>query len=76
MGFVVQSGSKTELPPEVIAAYEAPFDTPESKAGAAMFPLLVPLSAGDPGAADAAHFLQEDRGEEVAERILAFLRTS
>lgn len=125
VGFVVQSGTATTLSPEVIAAYEAPFDTPGSKAGAAMFPLLVPLGAEDPGAAemlrvreaiaswdkpclvcfgdsdqvfppsaaraiaeliptagepqivaDAAHFLQEDRGEEIARRIVAFVSST
>jgi haloalkane dehalogenase len=46
---VIQSATATEVPPEVIAAYEAPFPTPESKTGAAMFPLLVPIHQGDPG---------------------------
>ena len=105
------------------AAYEAPFPTPESKAGAAQFPLLVPIEEGQPGAAEmravtdelsrwekpalvafsdsdpvfpypksgqvfvdlipgareqvriegAAHFLQEDRGEAVADAILGLL---
>jgi haloalkane dehalogenase len=36
----------------VVAAYEAPFPTPESKAGAAQFPLLVPTADGLPGAAE------------------------
>ncbi len=120
VGFVVQGGTATELPDEVVAAYEAPFPTPESKAGAAQFPLLVPTEADAPGAAEmravsdalnswgrpalvafsdsdpvfpypksgeqfteliptageqvriegAAHFLQEDRGEEIAAAIL------
>ena len=51
VGFVVQSGSAATLPDEVIAGYEAPFPTPESKAGAAAFPLLVPIREDDPGAA-------------------------
>jgi haloalkane dehalogenase len=123
VGFVIQGGTTTELPDEVVAAYEAPFPTPESKAGAAQFPLLVPMSeddemavqqremagalnrwdkpalvafsdtdpvfpfpkAGDrfveaiPTVADqvkiegAAHFLQEDRGEQIAGEMLRFL---
>jgi haloalkane dehalogenase len=123
VGNVVQGGTATELPPEVIAAYEAPFPTAESKAGAAEFPLLVPTEMGSavaeemravadalsrwekpalvafsdsdpvfphpkagqvlcdriPGARPqvtiegAAHFLQEDRGERIAEEILSFL---
>jgi haloalkane dehalogenase len=52
VGFVVQGATSTELPDDVVAAYEAPFPTPESKAGAAQFPLLVPTEEGAPGAAE------------------------
>ena len=51
VGFLLQGGTVTELSDEVVAAYEAPFPTPESKAGAAQFPLLVPTEADAPGAA-------------------------
>jgi haloalkane dehalogenase len=121
IGLILQGATTTELPPEVVAAYEAPFPTPESKAGAQRFPLLVPLTAEDPGVREmqatrealshwdkpalvafsdtdpifpfpkageqfteliptageqvriegAAHFLQEDRGAEIAEAMLA-----
>jgi haloalkane dehalogenase len=121
IGMIIQGATTTDLPPEVVAAYEAPFPTPESKAGAQRFPLLVPLTPDDPGAAEmqatqdalsrwdkpalvafsdtdpvfpypragerfteliptageqvriegAAHFLQEDRGTEIAEAMLA-----
>jgi haloalkane dehalogenase len=40
------------IPPEVLAAYEAPFPEAAYKAGAAVFPLLVPLRPEDPGAAE------------------------
>ena len=123
VGFVVQGATSTELSDEVVAAYEAPFPTPESKAGAAQFPLLVPTEEGAAGAAEmlavidelrcwdkpalvafsdadpvfpypragdefvsmipgageqvriegASHFLQEDRGEQIAEHMLGFL---
>ena len=123
VGLVIQGATSTELPDEVVEAYEAPFPTAESKAGAAQFPLLVPTGDDQPGAAEmravadelsrwekpalvafsdgdpvfpypkggqrfvdliptvdeqvriegAAHFLQEDRGELIAERILGFL---
>ena len=123
IGFVIQGGTTTELPDDVVAAYEAPWPTPESKAGPAQFPLLVPTEADQPGAAEmgavmdalsrwdkpalvafsdsdpvfpfpragerftdtiptageqiriegAAHFLQEDRGEQIAEHVLRFL---
>src|SRR3989442_15973275 len=52
VGFVLQGATTTELPDEVLRAYEAPFPTPESKAGAAQFPLLVPTSDDDAGAAE------------------------
>lgn len=123
VGFVIQGGTTTELPDEVIAAYEAPFPTTESKAGAAQFPLLVPTSEQEPMAIQqremvdalrswekpvllafpdgdpvfpfpkagerfiemiptaagqtkiegAAHFMQEDRGEQIAGEILRSL---
>ncbi|HYN50996.1 MAG TPA: haloalkane dehalogenase [Thermoleophilaceae bacterium] len=122
VGFVVQSATTTELPGDVVAAYDAPFPNPESKAGAARFPLIVPISEESEGAAEmravadelsrwdkpalvafsdrdpvfpyprsgelffdlipgageqvriegAAHFLQEDRGEQIAEEIIGF----
>jgi haloalkane dehalogenase len=122
VGFVIGGATATELPDEVVAGYEAPFPNAESKAGAAQFPLIVPTSDEDTGAAEmravsdalsrwdkpalvafsdsdpvfpyprsgqvfcdlipgageqvaiegAAHFLQEDRGEQIAAAILAF----
>ncbi len=122
VGMVISGGTATELPPDVVAAYEAPFPTPESKAGAAQFPLIVPTSDDQEGAGamravvdelsrwdkpalvafsdqdpvfpfprageaftsviptageqlrveGGAHFLQEDRGELIAEEILRF----
>jgi haloalkane dehalogenase len=52
VGMLLQGGTATELPPEVVAAYEAPFPSAESKAGAATFPLLVPVDESAPGAAE------------------------
>jgi haloalkane dehalogenase len=121
IGMLMQGATTTDLAPEIIAAYEAPFPTPASKAGAQAFPLLVPLSGDDPGASEmaavqdalsgwekpalvafsdsdpvfpypqsgevfaallptageqvriegAAHFLQEDRGPQIVEAMLA-----
>jgi haloalkane dehalogenase len=121
IGFVIQGGTGTELSDEVVAAYEAPWPTPESKAGTAAFPLLVPMSEDDPMPAQqreieaalsqwakpalvafsdsdpvfpfpkagerftgliptageqvkiegAAHFLQEDAGEEIASEMVS-----
>ncbi len=55
IGFVLQGATSTTLSDEIIAAYEAPFPNAGSKAGAAAFPLLVPIRDGDPGAAEMAH---------------------
>lgn len=124
VGGVLQRGTVTELPPAVVAAYDAPFPDATYKAGAVMFPTLVPVSEDaealptmrkaakalqawrkpalvmfsdqDPvtaggdlffrqlisTAADepeitiqgAGHFLQEDKGEEIAEQIVGFIR--
>jgi haloalkane dehalogenase len=121
IGVIIQGATTTDLPEEVVAAYEAPFPNAESKAGAQRFPLLVPLTEDEPGVPEmletrdalagwdkpalvafsdtdpvfpypkagdrfteliptageqvriegAAHFLQEDRGPEIADAMLA-----
>jgi haloalkane dehalogenase len=123
---VIQGATTTQLADDVVAAYDAPFPTVESKAGAAQFPLLVPTEEDADGAGTmrevveglrgwekpalvafsdsdpvfpfpragerfvewiptvteqvkiegAAHFLQEDRGEQIAGEILGFLDRS
>jgi haloalkane dehalogenase len=50
VGFVIQGATATELPDDVVAAYDAPYPNAESKAGAAQFPLLVPTTDEDAGA--------------------------
>lgn len=52
VGDVIQAATVSAVPPEVIAAYEAPYDGEASKAGAAAFPLLYPLEPGADGAAE------------------------
>lgn len=109
---------------EIVAAYEAPFPDVTYKAGAAMWPLLVPISPDNPASAemqharevlskwdkpalimfsdkdpitsggdkffrsliptakdqpeivikDAGHFLQEEKGEEISQHILDFMK--
>jgi haloalkane dehalogenase len=121
VGFLVKGGAARGMSDAVQAAYEAPFSSPESKAGARAFPLMLPTSAAMPGAAagkrtlealraderpklclwadsdpilpfevgerfaaaisaeppekiaDASHFLQEDAGEEIGRKIVAWL---
>jgi len=50
IGKIVQSGTTRHLQPEVVAAYDAPFPSSEYKAGARIFPRLVPTEPGDPAA--------------------------
>jgi haloalkane dehalogenase len=50
-GQLVRISCVTELPDEVVAAYDAPFPTPESKAGVLAFPELVPTEPEHPSAA-------------------------
>jgi haloalkane dehalogenase len=123
VGAIVNGGCQTDLSPEVIAGYDAPFPDQEHTAGARAFPLLVPTSPEDPAAAanrrawevlatwtkplltafsdgdpitrgghavfqrtvpgahdqehvtiqGAGHFLQEDRGPEVARTVADFI---
>src|SRR4029077_4087543 len=48
-GGVVSGGWATRpLPPEVVAAYDAPFPDDTYKAGARQFPTLVPITPNDP----------------------------
>lgn len=122
VGRIVASGCVTKLGAAVRAAYDAPFPTRAHKAGARVFPALVPTRDDDPaiganreawrklggwqkpfltlfgkndpilGRADrplqdhvpgargqpherfwGGHFVQEDRGEYLAERIVAWM---
>jgi haloalkane dehalogenase len=51
IGRLVAAGTARGLPDHVRAAYDAPFPTPESKAGALAFPELVPAEPEHPSAA-------------------------
>ncbi|MEM7372731.1 MAG: haloalkane dehalogenase [Bacteroidota bacterium] len=50
IGRVIQGGTLTQLGEEVIAAYNAPFPDDRYKAGARIFPSLVPTKPDDPAA--------------------------
>jgi haloalkane dehalogenase len=121
VSMLVKGACAIEPEPAVVAAYDAPFPDPASKAGARAFPLMLPTSPDDPGAAagqaaadgiaardvpslclwadsdpiiplatgravaerlgltppetiaNASHFLQEDQGREIGERIAVWL---
>src|SRR4029077_21001822 len=61
VGFLVRGACKTDPGDEVIAAYDAPFPDPASKAGARAFPLMLPRSPDAPGAAAGPRGLDELR---------------
>lgn len=121
IGKVIDMGTTTPLSEKVCEAYNAPFPSEDYKAGARMFPTLVPVDSDDPEAQknrkaweklrswkkpfltifgdedtimlgaekvfqklipgaqgqdhkmlNAGHFIQEEKGEELAELILNF----
>ncbi len=52
VGAIINGGCTSDLAAEVIAAYDAPFPDETYKAGARIFPTLVPTSPEDPASAD------------------------
>ena len=122
-GTIVNFGCTTDLSPEVVAAYDAPFPDQTYTEGARQFPKLVPITPDDPAAeanraawkvleafdkpvltafsdgdpitagsdkvlqaripgakgqphttiAGGGHFLQEDRGPQLAEVVVGFV---
>jgi haloalkane dehalogenase len=63
IGFLVRRGCHDDPGDEVADAYDAPFPSEASKAGARAFPELVPLSAGDRGAVLARRTLEALRDD-------------
>ena len=126
IGRIINGGTTTDLSHEVLDAYNAPFPDETYKAGARIFPGLVPTTPDNPAAAanrlawralmrfekpfltafsdgdpitaggeiafqrlvpgakeqqhvtikDAGHFLQEDKGPELAQVVLDFIRAT
>lgn len=122
---VINMGTTTTLSDEVLAAYDAPYPDESYKAGARIFPMLVPTGMDNPETANniktweylktfkkpvltlfsdqdpimngfekifhklvpgcngmpheiienAGHFLQEDQGEVIAEKVVAFMKS-
>lgn len=50
VGRIIDGGCTTDLSPEIVAAYDAPFPDDSFTAGARIFPTLVPTTPEDPGA--------------------------
>lgn len=121
---VAQTITNYDVPADVVAAYDAPYPDDSYKAGAAVFPSLVPISPDMPGAKEmkaarnalsrwskpalvmfsdgdpilggaanffrrliptaadqpeitirgAGHFLQEEKGAEIAAEVIAFIK--
>jgi len=125
IGQILNRGTLLNLPDEVIKAYNAPFPSEEYKAGARIFPTLVPVEKDDPEAVknrmawtelmkwekpfltifgdgdpimegaekafqklvpgakgqnhtilNAGHFIQEEKGEELAQLIIEFYKNN
>ena len=123
IGKVLDMGTLKDLSPEIIQAYNAPFPSEKYKAGARIFPMLVPVEKDEPEAInnrkawqellkwekpfltiwgdgdpimrgadkvfqkyvpgtknqphtnlDAGHFIQEEKGEELAELVVSFIK--
>ncbi len=125
IGAIVNGGTTTDLSPDIVAAYDAPFPDETFKEGARQFPVLVPTRPDDPSSEmnrqawtvlerferpflcafsdqdpitrgsdrifedrvpgcrnrkhvtieGGGHFLQEDRGEQLAEVVTGFIRS-
>jgi haloalkane dehalogenase len=71
VGRIVDGGTVSDLAPEVIAAYDAPFPDETFKEGARQFPMLVPSRPDDP-ASDANRRAWEVLGEFDKPFLCAF----
>ncbi len=70
VGFLVRGACKRDPGDDVIAAYDAPYTDPASKAGARAFPLMLPTTPEEPGAAAGQRVLEALRGDQRPKLIL------
>jgi haloalkane dehalogenase len=70
VGFLVRGACKRDPGEAVIAAYDAPFPNPESKAGARAFPLMLPTDPEMPGAQAGQRVLEALRGDARPKLVL------
>jgi haloalkane dehalogenase len=70
VGFLVRGACQRDPGDDVIAAYEAPFPNGAAKAGARAFPLILPTSPEQPGAAEGQRVLEALRHDTRPKLIL------
>ena len=70
VGFLVRGACRRDPGEAVIAAYEVPFPNVAAKAGARAFPLILPLSPEQPGAAEGQRVLEALRADTRPKLIL------
>jgi haloalkane dehalogenase len=70
ISLLVRNACARGMDDEVAAAYDAPFPTPESKAGARAFPLMLPTTPEMPGAAAGKRALEGLRGDRRPTLVL------
>src|SRR3954451_6855393 len=70
VSMLVRNATARGMDDEVAAAYDAPYPTPESKAGARAFPLMLPTSPEMPGAAAGKRVLEALRADERPKLVL------
>ncbi len=69
VGFLVRGACKQDPGDEVIAAYDAPYPNAASKAGARAFPLMIPRTPEQPGAA-AGQRVQDALGRDTRPKLV------
>jgi haloalkane dehalogenase len=70
VSMLVRNATARGMSDEVAAAYDAPYPTPESKAGARAFPLMLPTEPDAPGGAEGKRVLEAMRADERPKLVL------